>query len=344
MLNRPLAVPSNPYVLEVSGLKKYFTLKSGLLSRKVSVRKAVDDVNFNVRHGEIVGLVGESGCGKTTTGLCVLRGLEPTGGSIKMHVEDQPVDLMQLNKEQLRTFRRHAQMIFQDPFSSLNPRMTIFDSITEPLKAHGINDRDQLEGRATELMELVGLSSQYFRRYPHAFSGGQRQRIGIARALALNPKLIVADEPVSALDVSVQAQIINLLKDLQEQLNIAFLFISHDLGVVKHTCDRIAVMYAGKIVEEAAVDEIYRQPLHPYSEALLSSVPRPDPRHVEDEIILSGEVPDPANLPSGCPFHPRCAYAQARCKEEVPALRELAPGRRVACLRAEELTLRGVID
>jgi oligopeptide/dipeptide ABC transporter ATP-binding protein len=333
---------SSPYVLEVTGLKKYFTLHSGLLRRRVSVRKAVDDVDFNVRHGEILGLVGESGCGKTTTGLCVLRGLEPTDGSIKMHVEDRAVDLMELNKEQLRTFRRHAQMIFQDPFSSLNPRMTIFDTITEPLKAHGITDRDQLEERATELIELVGLSAQYFRRYPHAFSGGQRQRIGIARALALNPKLIVADEPVSALDVSVQAQIINLLKDLQERLQIAFLFISHDLGVVKHTCDRIAVMYAGKIVEEAPVDELYRQPLHPYSEALLSSVPRPDPRHVEDEIVLSGEVPDPANLPPGCPFHPRCGYAEARCKEEAPLLRELAPGHRVACLRAEELSLRGV--
>lgn len=332
----------NPYVLEVEGLKKYFTLHSGLLRRKVSIRKAVDDVNFRVRHGEILGLVGESGCGKTTTGLCVLRGLEPTSGSIKMYVDNRSVDLMQLNKEELRTFRRHAQMIFQDPFASLNPRMTIFDTITEPLKAHGITDRNQLEERATELIELVGLSPHYFRRYPHAFSGGQRQRIGIARALALNPKLIVADEPVSALDVSVQAQIINLLKDLQERLQIAFLFISHDLGVVKHTCDRIAVMYAGKIVEEAPVDELYRQPLHPYSEALLSSVPRPDPRHVEDEIVLSGEVPDPANLPPGCPFHPRCGYAQARCKEEVPALRELAPERRVACLRAEELDLRGV--
>jgi oligopeptide/dipeptide ABC transporter ATP-binding protein len=347
MLERPPtqqhSLPSGaPYVLEVTGLKKYFTLRSGLLRRKVSVRKAVDDVNFNVRHGEILGLVGESGCGKTTTGLCVLRGLEPTGGSIKMNVENRAVDLMQLNKEQLRTFRRHAQMIFQDPFSSLNPRMTIFDTVTEPLKAHGVTGRDQLEERATELIELVGLSAQYFRRYPHAFSGGQRQRIGIARALALNPKLIVADEPVSALDVSVQAQIINLLKDLQERLKIAFLFISHDLGVVKHTCDRIAVMYAGKIVEEAPVDELYSQPLHPYSEALLSAVPRPDPRHVEEEIVLSGEVPDPANLPSGCPFHPRCAYAQARCKEEVPALRELTPGRRVACLRAEELSLRGV--
>ena len=338
----PTQTLSHPYVLEVTGLKKYFKLQSGLLRRKVSVRKAVDDVNFNVRHGEIVGLVGESGCGKTTTGLSVLRGLEPTSGSIKMYVDNQEIDLMQLNKEQLRTFRRHAQMIFQDPFASLNPRMTIFDTITEPLKAHGLTNRDQLEDRATELMELVGLSSQYFRRYPHAFSGGQRQRIGIARALALNPKLIVADEPVSALDVSVQAQIINLLKDLQEQLNIAFLFISHDLGVVKHTCDRIAVMYAGKIVEEAPVNELYSHPLHPYSEALLSSVPRPDPRHVEDEIILSGEVPDPANLPPGCPFHPRCAYAQARCKEEAPELRELATGHRVACLRAEELSLRGV--
>ena len=334
------ATPKN--VVEVSGLKKHFVLRSGLLRRRVQVRKAVDDVNFVVRPGEILGLVGESGCGKTTTGLCVLRGLEPTGGSIKMQVDGAEVDIMKLGREELRNFRRHAQMIFQDPFSSLNPRMTVFESITEPLKAHGITDRKQLEGRAFELMELVGLAPSYLRRYPHAFSGGQRQRIGIARALALNPKLIVADEPVSALDVSVQAQIINLLKDLQKQLNIAFLFISHDLGVVKHTCDRIAVMYAGKIVEEANTEDLYSQPLHPYSEALLSSVPRPDPRFRDDEIILSGEVPDPANLPAGCPFHPRCPHAEARCQEEVPALRTISEGRRVACLRVEELSLRGI--
>ncbi|MBI1296566.1 ATP-binding cassette domain-containing protein [bacterium] len=334
------ATPKN--VVEVSGLKKHFVLRSGLLRRRVQVRKAVDDVNFVVRPGEILGLVGESGCGKTTTGLCVLRGLEPTDGSIKMQVDGAEVDIMKLGNEELRSFRRHAQMIFQDPFSSLNPRMTVFESITEPLKAHGITDRKQLEARSFELMELVGLAPSYLRRYPHAFSGGQRQRIGIARALALNPKLIVADEPVSALDVSVQAQIINLLKDLQKQLNIAFLFISHDLGVVKHTCDRIAVMYAGKIVEEANTEDLYSQPLHPYSEALLSSVPRPDPRFRDDEIILSGEVPDPANLPSGCPFHPRCPYAEARCQEEVPALRTISEGRRVACLRVEELSLRGI--
>lgn len=332
----------NDYVLEVKGLKKYFTLHSGLLRRRISVRKAVDNVDFTVQRGEILGLVGESGCGKTTTGLCTLRGLDPTEGHIVMHVDGRPVDLMQLRGEELRMFRRHAQMIFQDPFASLNPRMTVYETITEPLKAHNVTDRAQLEARAVELINLVGLSPQYLRRYPHAFSGGQRQRIGIARALALNPKLIVADEPVSALDVSVQAQIINLLKELQDQLDIAFLFISHDLGVVKHTCDRIAVMYAGKIVEESPTAELYRQPLHPYTEALLSSVPRPDPRHQDHEIILSGEVPDPANLPPGCPFHPRCAYAEARCKEEVPALVELSPRRRVACLRAQELTLRGV--
>ena len=329
-------------VLEVRGLKKYFTMSSGLLRRRVSVRKAVDDVSFSVRQGEVLGLVGESGCGKTTTGLCTLRGLEPTDGSIHIHVDGRAVDLMQLRREELRSFRRHAQMIFQDPFSSLNPRMTVLDTITEPLKAHGMTDKAALEGRAVELMNLVGLSAQYLRRYPHAFSGGQRQRIGIARALALNPKLIVADEPVSALDVSVQAQIINLLKDLQEQLNIAFLFISHDLGVVKHTCNRIAVMYAGKIVEEAPTEQLYATPRHPYTEALLSSVPRPDPRHQEEEIILSGEVPDPANLPAGCPFHPRCAYAQSRCQQEAPVLQEIAPGHRVACLRAEELNPRGV--
>jgi peptide/nickel transport system ATP-binding protein len=342
MQTSPIETTTPTNVLEVSGLRKHFVMRSGLLRRQVQVRKAVDDVDFVVRQGEVLGLVGESGCGKTTTGLCVLRGLEPTDGSIKIQVNGQAVDMMKLGREDLRTFRRHAQMIFQDPFSSLNPRMTVYDSITEPLKAHGVTDRSQLEARALELMELVGLAPNYLRRYPHAFSGGQRQRIGIARALSLNPKLIVADEPVSALDVSVQAQIINLLKDLQEQFNIAFLFISHDLGVVKHTCDRIAVMYAGKIVEEARTDELYATPLHPYTEALLSSVPRPDPRARDAEIILTGEVPDPANLPSGCPFHPRCAYAQDRCKEEVPTLRTLASEHRVACLRAEELSLNGV--
>lgn len=329
-------------VLEVTGLKKHFTLRAGLLSRRVQVRKAVDDVNFAVQPGEILGLVGESGCGKTTTGLCVLRGLEPTAGAIRMNVEGNSVDLMRLDKEELRSFRRHAQMIFQDPYSSLNPRMTVYDSITEPLKAHGVTRSKALEQRAVELMELVGLTPNYLRRYPHAFSGGQRQRIGIARALALNPKLIVADEPVSALDVSVQAQIINLLKDLQERLGLAFLFISHDLGVVKHACDRVAVMYAGKVVEEAPTDELYARPRHPYTEALLSSVPRPDPSYRDAEIILSGEVPDPAHLPAGCPFHPRCAYAEARCKTEAPPLRTIDAGHRVACLRAEELTLIGV--
>ncbi|MBX3010052.1 MAG: ABC transporter ATP-binding protein [Caldilineaceae bacterium] len=336
------ATNSSKPVLEVSGLKKYFTMRSGLLGRRVQVRKAVDDVNFSVRQGEVLGLVGESGCGKTTTGLCVLRGLEPTAGAIQMHVDDDTVDMMKLDKEALRVFRRHAQLIFQDPYASLNPRMTVYDCITEPLKAHGITDRRELEQRSFALMELVGLAPNYLRRYPHAFSGGQRQRIGIARALALNPKLIVADEPVSALDVSVQAQIINLLKDLQEQLGIAFLFISHDLGVVKHTCDRIAVMYAGKIVEEGPTDEIYAHPLHPYTEALLSSVPRPDPRYRDAEIVLSGEVPDPAKLPTGCPFHPRCAYAEARCREEVPTLQTLQTGHRVACLRAAALSLAGI--
>ncbi len=342
MLNHTTGQAEAPILVEVKGLKKYFPIRSGLLRRQIAVRKAVDDVNFSIRQGEVLGLVGESGCGKTTTGLCVLRGLEPTGGSVTMHVDGNAVDLMQLNRERLRTFRRHAQMIFQDPFASLNPRMTVFDTVTEPLRAHGVTDRDTLQARALELMELVGLAPHYLRRYPHAFSGGQRQRIGIARALALNPKLIVADEPVSALDVSVQAQIINLLKDLQEQLNIAFLFISHDLGVVKHTCNRIAVMYAGKIVEEAPTDELYAAPKHPYTEALLSSVPRPDPRHRENEIILSGEVPDPAHLPGGCPFHPRCLYVEERCKHETPALTPIGPNRRVACLRAEELSLRGM--
>lgn len=341
MSNITSSTASKTSLLEVIGLQKHFTLKSGLFNHRKLVRKAVDGVSFAVAQGEILGLVGESGCGKTTTGLCLLRGIEPTAGSLRMHLNGATVDLMQLGKEQLRRFRRHAQMIFQDPFSSLNPRMTVLDIISEPLRAHGIVDREHLASRAIELMQLVGLSPQLLLRYPHAFSGGQRQRIGIARALALNPRLIVADEPVSALDVSVQAQIINLLKDLREQLNVAFIFISHDLGVVKHTCDRIAVMYAGKIVEEGPVDDLYRQPLHPYTEALLSAVPRPDPRQLADDIILGGEVPDPAKLETGCAFRSRCRYAQMRCVDEVPPLREITENRWVACARAEELTLRG---
>ena len=330
-------------VLEVRGLKKYFPIEKGLLRRTVGHVKAVDDVSFTIRQGETLGLVGESGCGKTTLGRCILRAIEPTEGEVilKTRGGDQ-VDIKQLDKRALRDLRQEIQMVFQDPFSSLSPRMTVLDIIGEPLWAGGVRGK-ALEEPVKELASLVGLNAGHLNRYPNAFSGGQRQRIGIARALATNPNLIVADEPVSALDVSIQAQILNLLQDLQEQLGLTYLFIAHDLSVVEHIADRVAVMYVGKIIELAETEKLYLQPKHPYTEALLSAVPKPDPRLEEDQIILTGEVANPANPPSGCYFHPRCQYARDRCRSETPALREVAPGRQVACHFAEELELRGVV-
>lgn len=331
-------------ILEVNGLKKHFPIRSGLLRRVTGQVRAVDDVTFHINHGETLSLVGESGCGKTTTSRCILRALKPTAGEVHFRTENDTVlELAQLTKAELRPVRSQLQMIFQDPFSSLNPRMTIMEIISEPMVVNGIKDRSERQDRVEELLQMVQLPPEFMNRYPHAFSGGQRQRIGIARALALNPALIVADEPVSALDVSVQAQILNLLLDLQDELDLSFLFVAHDLSVVKHVSDRVAVMYVGKIVEIAETATLFENPKHPYTEALLSAVPKPDPRLRSQRIILEGDVADPAHPPSGCYFHPRCQYAVDRCKTETPDLIELEPNHQVSCHRAAELTLNGVL-
>ena len=329
-------------LLEVEGLRKYFPIRRGLLQKTVGYVKAVDDVTFFLNRGETLSLVGESGCGKTTTARCILRAIKPTAGRVVLRDGDEVLDVATITKDRLRSLRRQMQMIFQDPFSSLNPRMTLLDIVGEPLLVHGVGNAQERTDRVVELLRLVGLRPEYMRRYPHAFSGGQRQRIGIARALALNPRLIVADEPVSALDVSVQAQILNLLLELQEQLGLTLLFVAHDLSVVKHISERVAVMYVGRIVETAPTEALFSSPRHPYTEALLSSVPKPDPRLRSERIVLAGEVADPANTPPGCHFHPRCKYAQAICKEKAPVQEEVAPNHFVSCHRARELTLRGV--
>ncbi len=330
-------------ILEVEGLKKWFPISRGLLRRVVGHVRAVDDVTFSIKRGETLSLVGESGCGKTTTSRCILRALTPTDGSIRFRTEDgNQVDVAKVPKSGLRPLRRQMQMIFQDPFSSLNPRMTITDIIAEPLLVNGVTDLEARRRRVRELLDLVQLPAAYMNRFPHAFSGGQRQRIGIARALALNPALIVADEPVSALDVSVQAQVVNLLLDLQDRLKLSYLFVAHDLSVVKHVSDRVAVMYVGKIVELAPTAQLFARPRHPYTEALLSAVPVPDPRRRSGRIVPLGEVADPANPPSGCHFHPRCRYAVERCRVETPALRAMADGHLTRCHLAEELTLASV--
>jgi len=304
--------------------------------------KAVDDVTFFLHEGETLSLVGESGCGKTTTSRCILRAIAPTAGQILLAEGGKVVDVATIPKSELRALRRQMQMIFQDPFSSLNPRMTLADIVGEPLLVHGVGGAQERTDRVVELLRLVGLRPEYMQRYPHAFSGGQRQRIGIARALALNPRLIVADEPVSALDVSVQAQILNLLLELQERLGLTILFVAHDLSVVKHISERVAVMYVGRIVETAPTEELFASPKHPYTEALMSAVPIPDPRLRSERIVLQGEVADPANTPPGCHFHPRCKYATAMCSQETPVQEEIAPRHFVRCHRARELTLRGV--
>ena len=333
-------------ILEVKNLTKYFPIKSGFFKRLVGNVQAVDDVSFNLIEGETLGLVGESGCGKTTASRCVLRAVDPTSGEINFKTSDgNTVDMASLNNRELRPIRKEIQMIFQDPFSSLNARMTLLDIVGEPLLVNGVSNREERLERVSELLTLVGLRPEYMQRYPHAFSGGERQRIGIARALALNPRVVVADEPVSALDVSVQAQVINLLMDLQEQLKLTYLFVAHDLSVVKQISDRVAVMYVGKMVEIASTKKIFEKPLHPYTEALLNAVPVPDPRKRKSEKKhLSGEVANPANPPSGCYFHPRCPYAQDICKTTKPTLEEVQPGRFVSCHRAKELDLSGIAN
>jgi peptide/nickel transport system ATP-binding protein len=330
-------------LLEVRNLQKLFPIRRGFLRRVVGQVRAVDGVSFHVERGETLALVGESGCGKTTTSRCVLRAVTPTAGQILFRTAEGPVlDVATLPRRGLRPLRRQMQMIFQDPFSSLNPRRTLLDIVAEPLVANRVGTRAERVERVAELLRLVGLRPEYMRRYPHAFSGGQRQRVGIARALALNPRLVVADEPVSALDVSVQAQILNLMLDLQAQLGLTYLFVAHDLSVVKHVSDRVAVMYVGQIVEMAETEALFTSPRHPYTEALLSAVPKPDPRLRAQRIVLEGDVADAANPPPGCYFHPRCSYAVERCRVETPRLEPVAPGHFVACHRARELTLRGI--
>jgi peptide/nickel transport system ATP-binding protein len=336
------AAAQKSVLLEVRGLKKYFPIRRGLLQKTVGEVRAVDDVTFFLNRGETLSLVGESGCGKTTTSRCILRAIEPTAGQVLLADNGAVLDVATVPRTKLRSLRRQMQMIFQDPFSSLNPRMTLLDIVGEPLLVHGEGNAQARTDRVVELLRLVGLRPETMRRYPHAFSGGQRQRIGIARALALNPRLVVADEPVSALDVSVQAQILNLLLDLQERLGLTYLFVAHDLSVVKHISERVAVMYIGRIVETAPTEALFTSPKHPYTEALLSAVPKPDPRLRSERIILEGEVADPAHAPPGCHFHPRCRYAQAVCREKSPLQQEIAPNHFVSCHRAAELSLRGV--
>ena len=328
---------SNEMLLQVRSLKKHFPVGGGLLRRHRAVIKAVDGVDLALERGETLGLVGESGCGKTTAGRAILRLIDPTAGTATFHTaleegeERKPHAVFSMKKGDLRRLRRQMQIVFQDPYGSLNPRMTVGSLLREPLTVHGLSTREEAGDRVADLLETVGLNPAHARRYPHEFSGGQRQRIGIARALAVRPELIIADEPVSALDVSIQAQIINLLKVLQDRFRLSYLFISHDLRVVRHISDRVAVMYLGKVVETATRDQLYATPLHPYTTALLSAVPLPDPTLGRDRIILKGDVPNPANLPPGCPFHPRCPLAEARCKTEVPVLEDKGGGHRAAC-------------
>jgi oligopeptide transport system ATP-binding protein len=320
-------------LLEVKNLVKHFPVRGGVFSRVRNYVKAVDGISFDVKPGETLGLVGESGCGKSTAGRSILRLIEPTSGEINFEGEN----ICELSNEELRKRRRQMQIIFQDPYASLNPRMTIGSIVGEPLTIHNVAKGQERKDRVEQLLHRVGLRPEHIRRYPHEFSGGQRQRIGLARALALNPKLIIGDEPVSALDVSIQAQVINLLEDLQKDLGIAYVMIAHDLAVVQHVSDRIAVMYLGKIVELAEADELVSSPKHPYTEALLSAVPVPDPTVKTERILLKGDVPSPVDPPSGCRFHTRCPYKEDLCDQEDPPMLEMSPGHTVACHFSEKI-------
>ena len=335
-------------LLDVKNLKKHFPVKKGFFKTDKRVLKAVDDISISLYESETLGMVGESGCGKTTAGRTILRLYPPTSGEILMNTAEKGKpdtweDLSSLSYRQLKKFRSDMQVIYQDPYGSLNPRMDIRSIITEPLKIHRRSEKSEWNDRAAKILKAVGLEPEYMKRFPHEFSGGQRQRIAIARALILEPKIIIADEPVSALDVSIQAQVLNLLKDLQDQFNLTYLFIAHDLGVVKHISDRIAVMYLGRIVEITDSSTIFKSPLHPYTEALLSAVPIADPEREKNQILLNGDVPSPIDPPPGCHFHPRCPYAVDLCRKEVPTLTESTPGHSVSCLRAKELSLKGVV-
>jgi len=328
-------------VLEVERLVKHFSLKRGVVfGRTVGHVRAVDDVSFSIGRGETLALVGESGCGKSTTGRLMLRLIEPTSGSVRFKGQE----IARLEKSAMRRMRRHMQIIFQDPYASLNPRLTVGETLAEPLSVHGIAEGPSALARVRELLDVVGLLPEHARRYPHQFSGGQRQRIGIARALAASPDLIVCDEPVSALDVSIQAQIVNLLKNLQERFGLSYLFIAHDLAVVKHISDRVAVMYLGKLVEIADKRTFYSGPRHPYSQALLSAIPKPDPHSRGQRILLAGDVPSAISPPSGCRFHTRCLYAQERCRTEVPELRDAGTGHRIACHFHESVPVMQTAD
>jgi peptide/nickel transport system ATP-binding protein len=340
-----LTMRHEDYLLEVNNLKMYFPITEGLFARIKGHTKAVDDVSFFIRDGETLGLVGESGCGKTTAGRCIARAYNPTDGQVLYRNGDgKVVNLASLGPREILPYHREVRMIFQDPYSSLNPRMTVFDNISEALKVHKMATPKEMEERVEYLLRRVGLRPEYIRRYPHAFSGGERQRIGIARALVTNPHLIIADEAVSALDVSIRAQILNLMEELQAEFSLTYLFISHDLSVIRHICDRVVVMYVGKVVESASGLDPYINPMHPYTEALMSSVPvsNPNAREAGARIRLEGQVADPSNPPTGCYFHPRCRYVRERCSHEEPALRDMGHDHFVACHFAEELSLEGV--
>jgi peptide/nickel transport system ATP-binding protein len=329
-------------LLEVHDLKKWFPMSKGFLQRQTGFVKAVDGVNIDVQAGETLGIVGESGSGKTTLGRVITRLYTPTGGQITMRVDGETLNVSALKGKELSAFRKRAQMIFQDPYSSLNPRMTVLQTVGEPLLVNHLARGKELENRVTEMVVQVGLRVEHLQRYPHSFSGGQRQRIGIARAMVVNPKLVVADEPVSALDVSIQAQILNLLQDLQQKYGLTYLFITHAMSVVRYVSDRIAVMYAGKLVELGPKQEILSHPKHPYTEALLAAVPKPSQRKRGMRLVSPGEPPDVANLPAGCVFVPRCKYAAERCKAEMPMLRQVGTGAYVSCHFAESLALQGI--
>lgn len=334
-------------LLDVKGLKKHFPILGGVFRRPIGWVKAVDGVDFQIKRGETLGLVGESGCGKTTTGRCIIHLEQPTAGVMRFNQDGQWVEI---NHKTISGLRKEIQIIFQDPYSSLSPRMRIRDIIAEPLEAQGMRSRRERYARVEELLEAVGMKPSHMNRYPHEFSGGQRQRLGIARALALNPSLIICDEPVSALDVSIQAQVLNLLEDLQDQFRLTYLFIAHDLSVVQHISDRVAVMYLGRIVELADVESLFRNPKHPYTEALFSAIPVPDPDFSMNQIILQGDVPSASDPPSGCHFHPRCRYATDICRREVPSLTAVEDGETetedaehfVSCHRYRELDLAGI--
>lgn len=336
-------------LIEVQGLRKFFPIRKGFIKRTVGHVRAVDDVSFTINQGEVFGLVGESGSGKSTTALTLLRAYVPTAGSVVFHDQRSGAtyELADMTPKQLVPLRKELQVVFQDPYSSLNARMKVREIISEPMVIHGIRDQRTIDDKVVQLLESVGLRAEHMKRYPHAFSGGQRQRLAIARALSIDPQFVVCDESVSALDVSVQAQILNLLRQLQDEFDLTYLFIAHDLSVIKHISDRVGVMYAGRLVEVADTADLFLSPRHPYTESLLSAVPQPDPDAKSSRIVLEGEIPNPANPPSGCYFHPRCPYARDKCAAETPPLRPAddgTTGRIVACHFAEELSLAGVTE